>query len=125
MLNRASIYRSFPNHSSHLVKRLVTRPYTISIENPRLPQPSKPKISQFSHAIFNTLVMALGTYLFLNTVWTNSEYYELEKKFKQQSTELEQEIQALVDLKNNELQHQQQQQQQQTQRWFRFLKFWK
>lgn len=69
--------------------------------------------------------MALGTYLFLNTVWTNSEYYELEKKFKQQSTELEQEIQALVDLKNNELQHQQQQQQQQTQRWFRFLKFWK
>ncbi|CAK9441173.1 uncharacterized protein LODBEIA_P50420 [Lodderomyces beijingensis] len=79
---------------------------SINVHNPSSPPFSKPKISQFGHAIFNTLTISLTTYLLLNTIWTNLEYYEVENDLKLQSQEIESQIQAIVDEKNNEIQKQ-------------------
>lgn len=80
-------------------------------------EPPKPKISQFSHAIFNTLTISLTTYLLLHTVWTNLEYKEVEADLVAKSNDLEFQIQTIVsELKQQELKKRQS--------WFGKLKFW-
>ena len=80
-------------------------------------QPSKPKLSQFSHAIFNTLTISLTTYLLLHTLWTNLEFNEVEADLVAKSNDLESQIQTIVTaLKQQELNKKQS--------WLGKLKFW-
>lgn len=84
-------------------------------------EPVKPRISEFSHALYNTLMISLSTFFILNIVYNKLEYNEVESNLKIKSQELESKIQSIVDEKEKELK----QIQMSNDSWIRKLKFWK
>ncbi|RCK58805.1 hypothetical protein Cantr_07316 [Candida viswanathii] len=69
------------------------RCYTIKLP---YDEPVKPRISQFSHALYNTLMISLSTFFLLNIWYNKLEYKEVEANLKLKSQELESRIQAIV-----------------------------
>ncbi|KAI5962078.1 uncharacterized protein KGF55_003153 [Candida pseudojiufengensis] len=100
MLRSTRILSTRPIAATKLLN--PNKKYSIIIDQQsQLPQ--KPKLSQFKYAIFNTLVISLGSYLGLHIIWTNLEYKDVEKKLIEKSDKLENEIKDLIELKNQEV----------------------
>lgn len=94
----------------------LARKYSTIIPEPSV-NPAKPKISQFGHAIFNTVTISLTTYLLLHSLWTNLEYREVEADLVAKSNDLESQVHTIVtELKQEELKKRQS--------WVGKLKFW-
>lgn len=107
-----------------MINRLITRSnivskrcYTIKLPTQ---EPVKPRISEFSHALYNTLMISLSTFFVLNIVYNKLEYNEVESKLKLKSQELENKIQSLVNEKDKELKLIQSK----NHSWISKLKFW-
>ena len=81
----------------------------------------KPRLSQFSHALYNTLMISLSTFFLFNIVYNNLQYQEIEQELKLKSTTLENQIQTIVDEKDKQLK---QEQESSNKRWIHKLKFW-
>ena len=107
-----------------LIKRSIITPkrfHTIKLPHQINQDPVKPRLSQFSHALYNTLMISLSTFFLFNIVYNNLQYQEIEQELKLKSTTLENQIQTIVDEKDKQLQ---QEQESSNKRWIHKLKCW-
>lgn len=61
----------------------------------------KPKISEFKYPLYHTFVIAAGTFLLLDLLWTSFEYNIKEKEYEQRTRELEVQIKDFLNEKSN------------------------
>lgn len=61
----------------------------------------KPKISEFKYPLYHTFVIAAGTFLLLDLLWTSFEHNIREKEYEQRTKELEVQIKEHLNEKSN------------------------
>lgn len=66
-----------------------------NFDNPKLSP--KPKLSQFKYPLFHTFLIASTAYMALNTLWYGLEYNEVEKKLREKSAKLEEEMNVALE----------------------------